>query len=93
MTLHLPGVERHPETGRHHPPPATPEAPRSLTDAELAVLAAVEDLHYENGYAPTLLEIAERIGWRSTGSVSRYLDRLRGYGLIEGRGRTLRVNP
>ena len=62
-----------------------------LTDAELAVLAALEDLLVENGFAPTLREIAERVGWTSTGSISRYLDRLRSRGVIEGRGRSLRV--
>ena len=62
-----------------------------LTDAELAVLAAVEDLQLEKGYAPTLREIAERVGWKSTGSISQYLDRLRSRGVLEGRGRSLRV--
>jgi repressor LexA len=62
-----------------------------LTDAELAVLAAVEDFLVDKGYAPTLREIAERVGWTSTGSVSQYLDRLRSREVIEGRGRSLRV--
>lgn len=62
-----------------------------LTNAEFAVYTAIEDLLLENGYAPTLREIAERVGWRSTGSVSQYLDRLRAHGVIEGRGRSLRV--
>jgi SOS-response transcriptional repressor LexA len=62
-----------------------------LTPAELRVLAAVEDLRYEQGYAPTLAQIAARIGWKSTGSVHEYLDRLRARGLVEGRGRSLRV--
>ena len=62
-----------------------------LTNAELAVLAAVEDLLLEKGYAPTLREIAERVGWTSTGSISQYLDRLRVRGAVEGYGRSLRV--
>jgi SOS-response transcriptional repressor LexA len=65
--------------------------PNDLTHAELAVLAAVDDLLFEKGYAPTLREIAQRVGWKSTGSISQYLDRLRSYGLLEGRGRSLRV--
>jgi SOS-response transcriptional repressor LexA len=62
-----------------------------LTAAELAVLAAVDDLLAETGYAPTLREIAKRVGWRSTGSISQYLDRLRSRGVLEGHGRSLRV--
>jgi SOS-response transcriptional repressor LexA len=62
-----------------------------VTDGELAVLAAVEDIQYEQEYAPTLAQIAQRIGWSSTGSVHQYLERLRSLGLIEGHGRSLRV--
>jgi SOS-response transcriptional repressor LexA len=88
MALHLRGV---------NVPEPRPSATGSkgqdepLTDAELAVLAAVEDLQFEMGYAPTLREIAERVGWKSTGSISQYLDRLRSRGVVEGRGRSLRV--
>jgi SOS-response transcriptional repressor LexA len=88
MAPHLPGVDvPDPEQ------PATEAEHRSalLTDAELAVLAAVEDLLLEKGYAPTLREIAGRVGWKSTGSISQYLDRLRSRGVLEGRGRSLRV--
>ena len=88
MALHLLGVDvpdpEQPATGSEDPGDR-------LTDGELAVLAAVEDLLFERGYAPTLREIAERVGWRSTGSVSQYLDRLRSRGVLEGRGRSLRV--
>jgi hypothetical protein len=88
ITPHLPGVDQ-----PDHEQPTRPAKERSalLTDAELAVLAAVEDLLLEKGYAPTLREIAERAGWKSTGSISQYLDRLRSRGVLEGRGRSLRV--
>jgi SOS-response transcriptional repressor LexA len=88
MTPHLPGV-KDPDPEQRE---AAPEgAAVLLTAAELAVLAAVEDLLLEKGYAPTLREIAERVGWKSTGSISQYLDRLRSRGVLEGRGRSLRV--
>jgi SOS-response transcriptional repressor LexA len=90
MAPHLPGVNDQ----RDRKEPETTAAERArvlLTEAELAVLAAVEDLQLEKGYAPTLGQIAERIGWKSTGSVSQYLDRLRSHGVLEGRGRSLRV--
>jgi SOS-response transcriptional repressor LexA len=88
MAPHLPGVDvpdpRQSRTGSN-------DEEDLLTGAELTVLAAVEDLMHEKGYAPTLREIAERVGWKSTGSVSQYLDRLRSQGVLEGRGRSLRV--
>ena len=87
MAPHLAGVDSFdPEQ-----PAAESRDSDLLTSAELAVLAAVEDLLVEKGYAPTLREIAERVGWTSTGSVSQYLDRLRSRGVLEGRGRSLRV--
>lgn len=62
-----------------------------LTRTELTILAAVEDLIFELGYAPTYAQILERIGWSSTGYLHAYLNRLRGKGVVEGRGRSLRV--
>lgn len=88
MAPHLPRVD----VPDHRPPRAeSKDRVPLLTGAELAVLAAVEDLVSEKGYAPTLREIAQRVGWKSTGSVSQYLDRLRSRGVLEGRGRSLRV--
>lgn len=91
MAPHLPSVSCHPDDD----PPATGSGCRKtsirLTEAEFAIYAAVDDLLLEKGYAPTLREIAQRVGWKSTGSVSQYLDRLRARGVIEGRGRSLRV--
>jgi SOS-response transcriptional repressor LexA len=62
-----------------------------LTPSELRVLAALEDLIDELGYAPTHTQLLERIGWRSKGSLNAYLQRLRRRGVIAGRGRSLRV--
>lgn len=64
-----------------------------LTGAELAVLAALDDLTSELDYAPTYREILARLGWspKSKGSLHQYLERLRALGVIEGSGRSLRV--
>ena len=62
-----------------------------LTRAELSILAALEDLIFELGYVPTYAQMLERIGWQSSGSLHAYLQRLREKGVIEGRGRSLRV--
>jgi SOS-response transcriptional repressor LexA len=62
-----------------------------LTRAELVILAALEDLTFELGYAPTYAQMLERIEWRSAGSLHAYLQRLRDKGVVEGRGRSLRV--
>ena len=91
MARHLPGVESHPDADPSTERPDRSKRSIRLTDAEFAIFTAVEDLLLEKGYAPTLLEIAERVGWKSTGSVSQYLDRLRSRGVLEGRGRSLRV--
>jgi hypothetical protein len=63
----------------------------SLTNAELAVLAALDDLSDELGHAPTYAEILERLDWRSRGTLHRYLQRLGQKGVVAGSGRSLRV--
>jgi hypothetical protein len=55
------------------------------------VLAALEDLSDELGHAPTLSQIAERLGRSSKGSVHEYVERLRLRGVVAGRGRALRI--
>jgi SOS-response transcriptional repressor LexA len=67
--------------------------PPRLTDTELRILAALEDLSEELGYAPTYRQMLERIGWspNSKGSLHQYLSRLRALGVVEGTGRSLRV--
>jgi SOS-response transcriptional repressor LexA len=72
-------------------PPCAANAPL-LSDGELRVLSAIEDLIAELGYAPTLREIAAKLDWSSTGSVAYYVTKLRCRSVIVGRGRSLRVN-
>jgi hypothetical protein len=67
--------------------------PPRIGEAQLAVLAALEDLIAELGYSPTYRELLERLGWspKSKGSLHRYLTQLRLLGVIAGSGRSLRV--
>jgi len=67
--------------------------PPRLTDTELRILAALEDLSDELGYAPTYAQMLERIGWsaNSKGSLHQYLRRLAALSIVEGAGRALRV--
>lgn len=69
------------------------EGTPALTDTELAVLAVVDDLSHELGYAPTFREMLERLGWspKSKGALHQYLEQLRRRGVVAGRGRSLRV--
>lgn len=73
-------------------PPSARKPPR-LTDTELRVLAVLEDMLDELGYAPTYAQMLERLGWspKSKGSLHEYLERLRNKGLISGKGRSLRI--
>jgi hypothetical protein len=83
---HISGAKR--GRARREPPPL-------LTKTELKVYAALEDLWTELGFAPTLVQIAARIGWSPTskGSVSRVISQLRRKGLVAGAGRSLRPLP
>ena len=65
----------------------------SLTDGELRVLATLEDLARELGYAPTFPQMLERLGWspKSKSALHRYLGRLRRHEVVVGTGRSLRV--
>lgn len=65
----------------------------ALTDCELRVLATLEDLARELGYAPTFPQMLERLGWspKSKSALHRYLGRLRRHGVVVGTGRSLRV--
>ena len=67
--------------------------PPHLTDTELRVLAVLEDMLDELGYAPTYAQMLDRLDWspKSKGSLHQYLERLRRHGLLEGSGRSLRV--
>lgn len=65
----------------------------TLTATELRVLAALDDLSSELGYAPTFAQILSRIGWSPTskGSLHSYIERLRSHGVVAGSGRSLRI--
>jgi hypothetical protein len=67
--------------------------PPLLTLTELRVLAAVEDLSEQLGYAPSHTQLLEQLGWspKSRGSLNAYLKRLERHGVIAGAGRALRV--
>jgi SOS-response transcriptional repressor LexA len=64
-------------------PVAQPHRTTWLTDAELAVLAALDDLIEELGYSPTHRQMLTRLGWTSKGTLHRYLRRLEEKGLVE----------
>jgi hypothetical protein len=68
------------------------EPPPRLTAAELRVYAAIDDLSTELGFAPTLVQIAERAGYArsSKGAVSRVVSSLRRKRVVAGSGRSLR---
>ena len=74
------------QTSAHRRPP-------ELTATELRVLAALEDLSSELGYAPTFEQILSCIGWspKSKGSLHIYIKRLRAHGVVAGSGRSLRI--
>jgi SOS-response transcriptional repressor LexA len=65
----------------------------ALTNGELRVLATLDDLTRELGYAPTFPQMLERLGWspKSKSALHRYLARLRRHGVVAGAGRSLRI--
>jgi hypothetical protein len=72
---------------------ASGERLAALTNAELRVLATLEDLTCELGYAPTFPQMLERLGWspKSKSALHRYLARLKRLGVVAGAGRSLRI--
>jgi repressor LexA len=50
----------------------------------------VKEYLADNGYPPTVREIAQGVGLSSTGTTQMHLNTLRKMGLLEGEGRTLR---
>jgi hypothetical protein len=70
-----------------------PPRPPRLTATELTVLAVLDDLLGELGYAPTYAQMLGRLGWspNSKGSLHQYLERLRRHGVVTGTGRSLRI--
>ncbi len=65
-----------------------------MTPSQSKTLRALARLIDERGYAPTVRELADRLGWRSTNAVHPHLRALRDQGLVtwwEGHSRTLRL--
>ncbi len=66
--------------------------PRKVSDE--AVLAAIDRLHAEFGFAPTVRELCAELGLASPAHVHRYLEKLREEGRVSwvpGKQRTLVV--
>jgi len=61
----------------------------NLTPAQRRLYQAIAELEQELGYAPTLRQIAERAGLRSTSTVHAHLQRLLQAGLIRRASRTV----
>ena len=57
-----------------------------ITDKPRQILDFVERFSRENGYAPSIREIGEGVGLRSTATVSYHLHRLQDQGLLSGPG-------
>ena len=60
-----------------------------LTPAQRRVYQAIAELEQELGYAPTLRQVADRAGLRSTATVHAHLKRLLQAGLIRRASRTV----
>lgn len=68
---------------------------KNLNSKERAVLDCIRRGIAEKGYAPSVRDIAEMLGYRSTSTVQMYLDRLLSYGILlreSGKSRSLRVS-
>ena len=69
-------------------------AERKVTDKQLRVLNFVKDQIKKNGYAPSVREICQALGLRSTSTVHGYLSRLQKRGLLQKaalKPRTIRI--
>ena len=59
---------------------------RKLNEKESAIMAAIKQSIAEQGYAPSVRDLCEMLGYRSTSTVQMYLERLERYGYIRRRG-------
>ena len=59
---------------------------QSLNERERAVYETIRDCVWQNGYAPSVRELAAQLGYRSTSTVQLYLDRLEAHGYITREG-------
>jgi len=67
---------------------------RKLTPKEEAVMNCIRRLHRQNGYAPSVRDLCDAMGYRSTSTVQMYLDRLEDAGYLsraEGASRSIRL--
>ncbi|MBS4538230.1 HTH domain-containing protein [Clostridium sp. D2Q-11] len=63
-----------------------------LTKKQLVVLKGIDDLIKENKYSPTVREIGEKVGLKSSSSVHTYIKKLEEKGClskVEASGRSL----
>ncbi len=70
-----------------------PDAPESLTDRQKAVLSFIQDHIEETGYPPTIREIGDHLGIKSTNGVNDHLKALERKGYLErktGKSRALK---
>lgn len=64
----------------------------AITGPQRKVLGAIADFHHTHGYAPTLRDIREALGYSNQSSVHEHLVTLRSLGLVwwmAGQARTL----
>ena len=69
---------------------------KELNAKEQAVLDYICNETQAKGYAPSVRDIGEALGYKSTSTVQMYLDRLLSYGVLcreSGKSRSLRVSP
>ena len=67
---------------------------RKLTKKEESVIACIRNLTLQNGYAPSVRDLCDALGYRSPSTVQMYLDRLEGEGYLsraEGASRSIRL--
>jgi len=70
-----------------------PDAPKSLTDRQAAVLEFIRDHIDDSGYPPTIREIGDHLGIKSTNGVNDHLKALERKGFLErqtGKSRALK---
>lgn len=67
---------------------------KELNANEKAVLTQIQKTIAEEGYAPSVRDLRDALGYKSTSTVQMYLDRLETYGYLrreEGKSRSLRL--
>lgn len=65
-----------------------------FTQRQADVLVTIQVFAKEHGYSPTVRELADRVGLKSSSTVHGLLERLQKHGLIEwepSRPRTIRI--